>query len=87
MWDEAWERANFCEHANLVDLLDDGVEDFSFEWAEDNRFIFDWVDDEALAGLNYSASYVDDRCDGNYKAILSRARSLHLGVEFLPHSV
>lgn len=87
MWDEAWEGSDFSKHADFVDLFNDCIEDFSFKWSEDNSFIFNWVDYEALTSLDYSTAYVDNCCDGNDKAILSRACSFYFSVEFLADSV
>lgn len=87
MRNEAGERADLGEHSNLVDLLHDCIQDFTFEGSEDDGLVFHWIDDEALAGLDHSSSNVVDGRHSDDESILSRAGAFNFGVQLLSHCV
>ena len=54
---------------HLVDLSDHGIHHFSFEWAEYNGLVFDWVEDKPSPWLDYTCPNVVNGGDCDDKTI------------------
>lgn len=54
----------------LVDLRDDGVQDFALERSEHNRFVFDGICNKTGAGLDHAGADLVDSRHRNHKAVL-----------------
>lgn len=85
--DEAGKRADFSEHSDLVDLLNDSIENFSLERSENDGFVLNRIHDKTLSSLNYASSNIVDRSHRNDKSVLSSARSFYFCVKLLTHCI
>lgn len=85
--DEAREWSNLSKHANFVHLFYHSVEHFTFEWSEDDRFVFHRIDDKTLSRLDDARANVVYRCHRDDEAIFSRASAFNFSVEFLSNRV
>lgn len=85
--DEARQRPDLGEDADLVDLLHDGIQNLSFERSEDDGLVLHWVHHKTLASLNDTSSDVVDGGDGDHESIFSRASALDFCVQLLSDGV
>lgn len=83
MRNETGQRSDLSEHANLVHLLDDGIQHLALERPKNDGLVLNRIHDESLARLDDAGSDHVDGCDSNYEAVLAGTGPLHLCVQFL----
>ena len=64
--------------SHFIHLHDNRVQNFSFERSEYNRFVFNWVYNEALSGLNDTGSNTINGGDSNHKTVSNAGMSILL---------
>lgn len=85
--DEAGERSDLGEDADLVDLLYDGIQHLALEWSEDNGLVLHRIHHKALTSLDNSSSDVVDGRDGDHESVFARAGALDLCVQLLSDGI